>query len=150
MKLRDWLLIFFVGAIWGCSFLFNAILIRELGPIWVAAGRVSIAAIASWCVFFILKKPIPTDPVLYLKLGLLGVFSYALPFTLFPLGQAHIPSGLTAIINGLTPIMTVIVSNFWPGGEKATFNKSLGVLAGFTGAAILASPALSAGGNSQI
>jgi drug/metabolite transporter (DMT)-like permease len=150
MVLRDWLLVLFVGSIWGCSFLFNAVLIRELGPIWVAAGRVSIAAIASWAVFFILKKPIPTDPVLYIKLGLLGVFSYAIPFSLFPLAQAHIPSGLTAIINALTPIMTVIVSNFWPGGEKATYNKSLGVIAGFGGATLLALPALSAGGSTQV
>ncbi|UXN72842.1 DMT family transporter [Devosia sp. A8/3-2] len=83
--------------------------------------------------------------MLYLKLGLLGVFSYALPFTLFPLGQAHIPSGLTAIINALTPILTVVVAHFWPGGEKAKFNKALGVIAGFAGAALLASPALTGG-----
>lgn len=142
MAARDWALLVFVGAIWGCSFLFNAVLIRELGPIWVAAGRVTIAALASWVVFAVLKKPVPRDPKLWLQLGLLGVFSYALPFTLFPLGQSHIPSGLTAIINALTPILTVIVSHFWPGGEKAKFNKALGVVAGFTGAALLASPAL--------
>lgn len=145
MALRDWALLVFVGSIWGCSFLFNAVLIRELGPIWVAAGRVSIAAVASWIIFVVLRKPLPRDPMLYLKLGLLGVFSYALPFTLFPLGQAHIPSGLTAIINALTPILTVVVANFWPGGEKAKLNKGLGVIAGFAGAALLASPALTGG-----
>lgn len=145
MATRDWALLIFVGSIWGCSFLFNAVLIRELGPIWVAAGRVSIAAVASWIIFFALRKPLPRDPMLYLKLGLLGVFSYALPFTLFPLGQAHIPSGLTAIINALTPILTVVVAHFWPGGEKARLNKALGVVAGFAGAALLASPALTGG-----
>lgn len=145
MALRDWALLIFVGSIWGCSFLFNAVLLRELGPIWIAAGRVSIAAIASWVIFIVLRKPLPRDPMLYLKLGLLGVFSYALPFTLFPLGQAHIPSGLTAIINALTPILTVVVAHFWPGGEKAKMNKALGVVAGFAGAALLASPALTGG-----
>lgn len=150
MVLRDWLLIIFVGSIWGCSFLFNAVLIRELGPIWVSAGRVTIAAIACWGFFFALGKKLPNDPALYGKLALLGLFSYALPFSLFPLGQTHIPSGVTAIINALTPITTVIVSHFWPGGEKASTNKSLGVLAGFTGAALLASPALASGGAAQI
>ena len=145
MALRDWALLIFVGSIWGCSFLFNAVLLRELGPIWIAAGRVSIAAVASWVIFVVLRKPLPRDPMLYLKLGLLGVFSYALPFTLFPLGQAHIPSGLTAIINALTPILTVVVAHFWPGGEKAKMNKALGVVAGFAGAALLASPALTGG-----
>ncbi|UXN72843.1 hypothetical protein N8D56_17115 [Devosia sp. A8/3-2] len=59
MATRHWALLIFVGSIWGCSFLFNAVLIRELGPIWVAAGRVSIAAIASWVVFFAMRKPLP-------------------------------------------------------------------------------------------
>lgn len=145
MAARDWALLVFVGSIWGCSFLFNAVLLRELGPIWIAAGRVSIAAVASWVIFVALRKPLPRDPMLYLKLGTLGVFSYALPFTLFPLGQAHIPSGLTAIINALTPILTVVVAHFWPGGEKAKLNKALGVVAGFAGAALLASPALTGG-----
>ncbi|WDR03380.1 DMT family transporter [Devosia algicola] len=150
MSVRDWLLIIFIGSIWGCSFLFNAVLIRELGPIWVSAGRVSIAAIASWLALMAMKKPVPRDPALIGKLMLLGVFSYAIPFTLFPLGQQVIPSGLTAIINALTPIMTVIVSNFWPGGEKASTNKSFGVLAGFAGAALIAWPALSAGGTTRL
>lgn len=150
MAVRDWFLILLVGSIWGCSFLFNAVLIRELGPITVSAGRVTIAAIACWGFFFALGKKVPNDPVLLGKLALLGLFSYALPFSLFPLGQAHIPSGLTAIINAMTPITTVIVSHFWPGGERASFNKSLGVIAGFTGAALLALPALSAGGSTQL
>lgn len=145
MAARDWALLIFVGSIWGCSFLFNAVLLRELGPIWIAAGRVSIAAVASWVIFVALRKPVPRDPMLYLKLGILGIFSYALPFTLFPLGQAHIASGLTAIINALTPILTVVVAHFWPGGEKARMNKALGVVAGFAGAALLASPALTGG-----
>lgn len=151
MSIRDWALIIFVGSIWGCSFLFNAVLIRELGPITVAAGRVTIAAVASWAVFFALRKPLLRNPKLYFQLGLLGVFSYAIPFTLFPLSQSYIPSGLTAIINALTPIMTVIVSHFWLGGEKARYNKAMGVVAGFAGAALLASPALAAGnGNGQL
>jgi len=150
MALRDWLLVIFVGSIWGCSFLFNAGLIRELDPLWVSAGRVTIAAVASWIFFFAMRKPLPRDPALWLQLGLLGIFSYALPFSLFPLGQAHIPSGLTAIINAMTPITTVIVSHFWPGGEKASVNKSLGVIAGFAGASLLAAPALAAGGSAQL
>src|SRR5690606_2952287 len=44
----------------------------------------------------------------------------------------------------------VIISHFWQGGEKATWNKSAGVLAGFAGVAILASPALASGGTSQL
>lgn len=150
MAARDWTWIIFLGAIWGFSFIFNAILIRELGPMWVSGFRVTIGAIGCWLLVIALRKSVPRDPVLWVKLGLLGVLSYAIPFALYPLAQAHVASGVAAIINALTPIMTVIVSHFWYDGERATRHKSIGVLAGFSGAVILASPALASGGNSQL
>lgn len=150
MAQRDWFWIVFLGAIWGCSFIFNAVLIREIGPLWVTSFRVGIGALGCWGVMFALRKPIPRDRVLWFKLGALGVLAYAIPFALFPLAQANLASGVAAIINALTPIMTVIVSHFWIGGEKATRTKSAGVLVGFIGAAILASPALSSGGDSRL
>lgn len=150
MATRDWAWIVLLGGIWGFSFIFNAILIREIGPLWVSGLRVAIGALGCWLAVFALRKPVPRDPVLWVKLGLLGILAYAIPFALFPLAQAHVASGVAAIINALTPIMTVIVSHFWHDGERATRHKSIGVLAGFTGAAILASPALASGGNSQL
>lgn len=150
MSLRDWFWIILLGAIWGCSFIFNAVLIRELGPLWVTSFRVGIGALGCWLVMLALRKPIPGDPVLWVKLGLLGVLAYAIPFALFPLAQANLASGVAAIINALTPIVTVIVSHFWIGGERASRLKSVGVVIGFAGAAILASPALLSGGQSQL
>jgi drug/metabolite transporter (DMT)-like permease len=150
VALRDWLWIVALGAVWGGSFFFNAILIRELGPIWVTALRVSIGAAGCWAIMAALRKPVPRDPRLWLQLGGLGVLSYAIPFALFPLAQASLASGLAAIINALTPVMTVLLSHFWPGGEKAGRQKFIGVLIGFAGAAILASPTLAAGGQSEL
>ena len=150
MAQRDWFWIIFLGAIWGCSFIFNAVLIREIGPLWVTSFRVGIGALGCWAVMVALRKPIPRDPVLWFKLGALGILAYAIPFALFPLAQANLASGVAAIINALTPIMTVIVSHFWIGGEKATRTRSGGVAVGFIGAAILASPALTSGGESQL
>ncbi|MHA6299190.1 DMT family transporter [Devosia sp. CAU 1758] len=150
MSLRDWTWIIVLGAIWGCSFVFNAILIRELGPLWVTSLRVGIGALGCWVVLFALRKPIPRDPVLWLQLAGLGVVAYAIPFALFPLAQAHLASGIAAIINALTPMVTALISHFWIGGEKATRTKFTGVAIGFAGAAILVSPALSQGGNSHL
>ncbi|MHB1102011.1 MAG: DMT family transporter [Devosia sp.] len=150
MAARDWFWVILLGAIWGCSFLFNAVLIRELGPLWVSAARVGIGALGCWAVFIALRKPLPRSPLLYLQLLFLGILGYAIPFALFPLSQMHLASGVAAIVNALTPITTVIVSHFWPGGERATWLKSAGVVAGFGGAAILALPALQSDGTSQL
>ncbi|VAW15287.1 Permease of the drug/metabolite transporter (DMT) superfamily [hydrothermal vent metagenome] len=150
MNLRDWLWIFLLGIIWGFSFPFNALLLRELGPLWVSAGRVGVGAIGSWVILLALKKTIPTDPGLLLRIVLLGIVTYAIPFALFPLAQQHLSAGVAAIINAMTPITTVIVSHLWVGGEKISWPKALGVGAGFAGVAILALPALQAGGVSEL
>lgn len=150
MKLQYWLLIILLGAVWGCSFLFNAILIREISPLWVAAGRVSIGAAICWVVFFATRKKLPTDPSLYWQFLILGILNYAIPFALFPFAEQTVASSIVGVINGMTPMTTVIVSQLWPGGEKATWNKVVGVAVGFAGAVILALPSLGVGASAQM
>jgi len=150
VKPQYWALIILLGAVWGCSFLFNAILIREISPLWVAAGRVSIGAVICWIVFFATRKKLPTDWRLYPQLLLLGILNYAIPFALFPYAEQTVASSIVGVINGMTPMTTVIVSQLWPGGEKATWNKVVGVLIGFGGAVILALPSFGQGASAQV
>lgn len=150
MPLRYWLLIILLGAVWGCSFLFNAILIREISPLWVSAGRVTIGASICWVYFFAMRKTLPNDWRIYAQLLVLGILNYAIPFTLFPFAEQTVASSIVGVINGLTPMSTVIVSQFWPGGEKATWNKVVGVIIGFAGAIILALPSLGVGASAQV
>ena len=150
MPLRYWLLIFLLGAVWGCSFLFNAVLIREISPFWVSAGRVTIGAAICWVYFFAMKKTLPTGWPVYAQLLVLGILNYAIPFTLFPYAEQTVASSIVGVINGLTPMSTVIVSQLWPGGERASWNKVVGVIIGFLGAFILALPSLGVGASAQV
>lgn len=150
MKPQYWALIILLGAVWGCSFLFNAILIREISPLWVAAGRVSIGAAICWVVFFATRKQLPTDWRMYPQLLVLGILNYAIPFALFPYAEQTVASSIVGVINGMTPMTTVIVSQLWPGGEKAKWNKWVGVLIGFLGAVILALPSFDQGASAQV
>jgi drug/metabolite transporter (DMT)-like permease len=150
MSLRDWFWVALLGTIWGCSFLFNAILIREIGPLWVSAGRIGIGALGCWAYVVATGRKLPAPGKLYWQFFLLGVVGYVMPFALYPLSQEHLASGIVAVINAMTPMTTVIVSQFWPGGEKATPNKTFGVLIGFAGAAILASPSFRGGASAEL
>ena len=150
MPLRYWALIILLGAVWGCSFLFNAILIREISPLWVSAGRVTIGAVICWVFFLGTRKPLPRDWSLYPQFLVLGILNYAIPFALFPYAEMTVASSIVGVINGMTPMTTVIVSQLWPGGEKATWNKVIGVLVGLAGAIILASPSFGEGASAQI
>lgn len=150
MPIRYWLLIILLGAVWGCSFLFNAVLIREISPLWVSAGRITIGAAICWVFFLATRKTLPRDLSLYPQFLVLGILNYAIPFALFPFAEETVASSIVGVINGLTPMTTVIVSQFWRGGEKATWNKLAGVALGFAGAVILASPSLGAGASGQV
>ncbi len=127
MPLRYWLLIILLGAVWGCSFLFNAILIREISPLWVAAGRGQhrcadlLAGLlrhpqeAAHRSQALPAVPHPRHPELRHPLR-------ALPLRRADRREFH----RRRHQRQLTPMTTVIVSQLWPGGEKATWNKVVG------------------------
>ena len=81
---------------------------------------------------------------------ILGILNYAIPFALFPFAEQTVASSIVGVINGMTPMTTVIVSQLWPGGEKATWNKVVGVAIGFAGAVILSLPSLGVGASAQV
>ncbi|SPH16646.1 hypothetical protein DEA8626_00157 [Defluviimonas aquaemixtae] len=149
MPLGYWALIFLIGIGWGSSFLFNEILLAELGPFTVGLGRVGFGAAGCWA-WLVLSGTSARLPVrTVFGLFLLGTVFFAMPFSLYPLSQQHIPSGVAGIINAMTPVMVVIVSHFWQGGERASWAKSAGVVSGFAGIAVLTSPVLGAGAGAE-
>jgi len=133
-------MVVFVGCLFGSSFLLITIVLDELGPLTIAAGRSLVAAAACWLFLLLSRKKVTRDRGLIVKLCLLGLFSYALPFVLMPISQRHISTGLVAIINLMLPIATLTVSHFWPGGERATPVRAVGATIGLLGACILTAP----------
>ncbi|MVO17716.1 DMT family transporter [Parasedimentitalea huanghaiensis] len=150
MALKYWAVIFVLGIGWGMSFMFNAILLRELGPLSVAMGRVGLGALGCWIYVLATRRPIKITLRRAVALLGFGVLSYAAPFAFYALGQQHIASGVAGIINAITPAFAVIVSHFWPGGERATVLKSFGVLCGIGGIVVLSLPVLQSGQTSAL
>lgn len=150
MALKYWAVIFVLGIGWGMSFMFNAILLRELGPLSISAGRVSLGALGCWVYVLASRKSVKITLRRAVVLLGFGVLSYAAPFAFYALGQQHIASGVAGIINAITPAFAVVVSHFWPGGERATVLKSLGVLCGIGGIVVLSFPVLQSGQASEL
>lgn len=140
---RDWTIIVILGIGWGCTFFFNEILLREFGPLTVSAARVATAALFCWAYIIATGRQKWPGAGRLGQLFVLGAFMFAFPFAIYPIGQQYVASGVAGIVNALTPVMVVIVSHFWPGGERATFLKSLGVVSGFLGIVLLTIPAMS-------
>lgn len=140
MTARYWVLIFLLGIGWGSSFFFNEILLRELGPITVALGRVGVGALGCWIWIFATGSVRAVPGAALASLALFGLVQYAFPLTIYPVMQQFITSSAAGIVNAMTPIMVVLVSHVWPAGERATPQKSVGVAFGFAGIVVMAWP----------
>jgi drug/metabolite transporter (DMT)-like permease len=145
MPVRYWALIFVLGIGWGSSMFFNEILLRELGPFQTGLGRIGFGALGCWLWLAVSGRIGRVSVAFLCDAAIFGLLQYAVPLTIFPAAQQVITSGEAGIINALTPVMVVIVSQLWPGGERATWLKSLGVAAGVGGIVTLALPALDEG-----
>ncbi len=149
MSLREWTLIFVLGIGWGSSFFFNEILLREVGPITVACGRIGLGAVGCWLFILATRRNLRFPPRVFADFMVMGMIQFAIPFSAYSFSQENITSGAAGIINALTPVLVVVVSHFWVGGERATKMKSLGVLLGFLGILFLVLPAVQSGHNSE-
>jgi drug/metabolite transporter (DMT)-like permease len=68
--------------------------------------------------------------------AVMGVLNNALPFTFFALAQGRIGGGVAAILNAMTPMLTV-VALFALVGERPGIGRVLGVVAGLAGVAVM-------------
>jgi len=150
MSLKHWMGLVFISLLWGGSFFFNAILIQSVGPWTLTAGRVTIGAIGVGIYALTQGLSVPLNTRRWLFYILLGAISYALPFTAIAWGQQQITGGLASIINALNPMTMLVVTHYWPGGEKATPLKFGGILIGFAGVVILTLPKIRAGATAEI
>ena len=136
----EWMLLALLSVLWGGSFFFTELALRELGPLTVVLGRVSFAAFALVLFVYIRGHRMPKDATTWISLVVMGAINNVIPFTLIVWGQLHIDSGLASILNATTPLFTIILAHFLTSDERLTSSKMLGVSLGFVGIIALIGP----------
>jgi drug/metabolite transporter (DMT)-like permease len=134
---RAWALLIALSLLWGGSFLFIGVAVRELPVLTLMALRVGIGALGLAALMAARGEALPLDRRALAALAGMGLLMCALPFSLIGLAQQHIPSGLAAILNATTPLFGVLAAHLLTADEKLTRLKGLGVLAGFGGVLVL-------------
>lgn len=143
MHRHDWLLLFVLSILWGGSFFFNGVALRELPPLTVALARVALGAL---CLLIVLKPlggSLPRRAADWLPFAVMGLVNNVIPFSLFLTAQTTISSGLASVLNATTPLFAVLVMAV-SGEERLTGRRIAGVLIGIGGVALLRGPSLSA------
>lgn len=140
MKLKNLLLLLLLSALWGPSFLFIKIAVVEIGPITLAALRIGLAALILNLWLIAKGYEFNTSWIFWKKVAIAGLFAQALPFVLISWGEQYIDSSIASILNGLTPLCTLLIANFTIADEKMNVAKIAGTVLGFLGLLLLVSP----------
>ena len=129
-----------LAAIWGSSFMFIKVAVRELPPGELVFGRVLVGTLALLPAVPFLGGWSGTWAALrrfWFPLLLLGVFNAALPFWLLAWSEKKLDSGLAAVLQASMPLFVALLAYWFTHSARVTGAKLAGVVVGFVGVLLL-------------
>jgi drug/metabolite transporter (DMT)-like permease len=138
----DWGLLALLGVMWGGAFLGVELALDSLAPIWVATGRITLAAVLLLGIALIAGDGLPgfasrTDIRIWLHCFGMGMFTNAIPFSLLAWGQQYVTSSFAGITMAVVPLLVLPMSHFLIPGEQLTRRRVAGFGIGFAGVVLL-------------
>jgi drug/metabolite transporter (DMT)-like permease len=138
MKLKEWIAFLSLTFIWGASFLWIKIAVREIDPFSLVAFRLTLG-LMGLAVFLAIRKPVlPRRASTWGALAILGLLSSAIPWVLISWAEETIDSALAGVLNGTVPLFTIILAHMYLRDDRMTFGRVVGLLFGFAGVVVLA------------
>ena len=146
----EWAMLLVLSAVWGGSFFFNEIALRELPVFTVVVARVVLAALILLLVMRIKGEALPRDHRIWAAFVGMGLLNNVIPFSLIVAGQQHVASGVASILNASTPLFGVIFAHFLTKDERMTRARLAGTVIGFAGVAVMIGPSALSGMGGQL
>ena len=132
-SLNNYVLLVFLGAVWGASFVAIKYCSIIFNPIEIGFFRTSIAAIFLLAIVSLRKGNYDFFGKNTFTYSIIGLFNAAIPFTLIPYGLLALPSNIGVIIMSANPFLALILAHFFTNDEKLNLRKSIGTIIGFSG-----------------
>jgi drug/metabolite transporter (DMT)-like permease len=137
-----------LGLIWGASFLFIKLGVRDMSPTVLVLIRAGSGAIALAVIMRAMGRPLIGD---HWKRRLapftfMAITNALLPWVAIAWGEQHISSGLASILNSTTTLWAAILIYWVIPAERPSVVNYMGVLVGIVGVAILVFPDVAAHG----
>jgi len=136
MDRRAWTLLLALAAIWGASYLFIEIGLRDLSAPLIAWMRIAFGALVLVPIALragALRGLAGLWPVIVL----VSITQVAAPFLLIALGQEEITSSLAGILVGSAPIWTAILAGIFVAEERSEGLQLVGIVVGVAGLVLL-------------
>ena len=130
---KSWLMVAALGLIWGGTFMVQKLALGYLPPLWVAAGRISFAAVLTVALWQALGGRLFTsDTRDWRALGLVALLSVAVPFMLLSWAQQYVTSGFTGVSMAAVALITLPLAHLFIPGERMTLRRATGFVIGWT------------------
>ena len=129
-----------LALVWGSSFMFIKVAVRDLDPFTLVLGRLGVAALALGIVVPLMlgwKRTLGELRGNWLWVAVVGLLNTAVPFWLLSWGETRIDSGLASIIQASVPIFNALLAFGFFHEQRVTGRKLVGVAVGFVGVALL-------------
>lgn len=149
MDRRSWLWLALLASIWGASYMFIKIGLRDLSPAMVAFTRIGLAAAVLMPIAAArgalrgLRRHIPV-------IVLVGAVQVAGPFLLIALGEQEISSALAGILVATAPIFTAVLAIWVDHEERSEGARLVGIVIGIAGVVALFGLDLSGSGSALL
>ncbi len=129
-----------LSAIWGSSFMFIKVGVRELEPSSLVAGRLLLATLTLVVVVAVRTSLRTAFEQIRARLRpflFVALFNSVVPFWFLAWGETRIDSGLAALLQACAPLFTALLAAFFVRSQRVEGRRLVGVLVGFGGVALL-------------
>ena len=133
----EWMLLVLLSVVWGGSFFFNGIALREFPTLSIVTARVGLAALALLFLMKMLGQGIQLNRQILKAFFGMSFLNNVVPFSLIVWGQQHIASGVASVLNATTPLFTMLVAHWFTTDEKINPRRLHGVLTGMGGVGLM-------------
>jgi drug/metabolite transporter (DMT)-like permease len=140
MSRRHLIMLLALAAIWGSSFMFIKVAVRELAPAEVVFGRVLIGALTLLAFIPVTlgwRRTTADVRRFIVPLTVLAVVNICIPFWLLAWSEKRLDSGLAGILQASMPLFTALLALRFSRGERVTGARLVGVMVGFLGVVLL-------------
>ena len=138
---KHWIMIATLGVVWGSTFLFIELALQGITPLWLTSARIIFAAVITSIIWLIRGGTLfTTKETAWLRLGIIGIISTALPFQLISWGQQYVTSSFAGLAMASMPLFVLPLAYFFNTNEALDRRKVIGFIIGFLGITILFSP----------
>jgi drug/metabolite transporter (DMT)-like permease len=140
LDLNSTIMLLLLAAVWGGSFFFGEIALREVPPLTITLHRVAWALPILALIVVFKGISVPRSPKIWGAYLVMGALNNTIPFSLIFWGQTQIESGLASILNGTTAMFAAVVAGLLLREEPLTAKKIIGAALGITGVAFIMGP----------